>query len=162
MKSPLFKFCLIVITLLTFNVFATPDEELQLKEIDVIQERLNIQRDWADFRFEASKNECYSKFFTTSCLTKAKQAHDEEIKRIRSQEVPMHDRQRSLKESLKNQRDIERAAERADPKKSLERENNKKVYEEKQVDKAQREKDLEERRADAQRRSQENKSSTPF
>lgn len=144
------------------SVFATPEEQLELKELELTQEKLNLQKDWIKYRFEKSKNECYSKFFTNSCLRDAKEVHDKEVKNIRVQEIPMHDRQRELKESLKNQRDEERNLEKRDPKHALEREKNRRVYEEKQADRAQREKDLEERRQDAQKRSQENRSSSPF
>lgn len=162
MRATSLRFYLLFLISVSLHASATPQEALELKEIDVIQEKLNLQRDWADYRFEKSKNECYSKFFTTSCLKDAKQLHDQEIKKIRAQEVPMHDKQRNLKESLKNERDMERAAERSDPKKEQERVKNRRVFEEKQADRAQREKDLEERRQDAQKRSQENRSSSPF
>lgn len=151
-------------TLLLFvsNAFATPEEQIELKELEVIQEKINLQRDWANYRFEKSKNDCYSKFFTNTCLRDAKEIHDQELKKIRAQEVPMHDRQRALKESLKDQRDKDRNADKTDPKRVEEREKNRRAYEEKQTDRAQREKDLEERRKDAQKRSQENRSASPF
>ena len=156
------KFFLFILLLSGSNVFATPEEEIELKELDVVQEKLNLQKDWANYRFEKSKSDCYSKFFTNRCLRDAKEVHDQELKKIRSQEVPMHDRQRALKESLKNQRDRDRLADRADPKRVQEREKNRRAYEQKQTDRAQREKDLEERRNDAQKRSQENRSASPF
>lgn len=162
MRVILLNLYLLFTLMVAFNAIATPQQEAELREIDVIQEKLSLQREWANYRFEKSSTECYSKFFTTSCLKNVKQIHDEEIRKIRSQEVPMHDKQRSIKEALKAERDKERAVERADPKKAEERVKNKRVYEEKQADKAQRQKDLDERRQDAERRSQENKTSSPF
>lgn len=162
MKSFFLSTCLGLALLISTIALATPEEELELKELDVVQEKLSLQKEWANYRFEVANKECYSKFFTNSCLQKSKTIHDQELKQIRIQEVPMHDRQRAIKESLKNQRDKLRAEERLDPKKSEERAKNKSIYEEKQIDRAQREKDLEERRQDSQRRSQENRTASPF
>jgi len=70
----------------------------------------------------------------------------------------LNENQRIFKDRIKTQRDAQRAAERADPKRSQERADNEKAFQQKQKEAAARAADLEERRKDAPRRAQENKS----
>jgi hypothetical protein len=93
-----------------------------------------------------------------SCLEDARAKYRREIDPIRSQEVLLNENQRIFKDQIKTQRDAQRAAERADPKRSQERADNEKAFQQKQKEAAARAADLEERRKDAPRRAQENKS----
>jgi hypothetical protein len=141
---------------------ATPVAEAELKKIDEIQSQLNVKKDWAKFRYDEASAACYTKFFTDSCLKDARAIYRKETLDIRNQELPMHDRQRELKETLKTERDQKRRLESQDPKKAAQRADNKKAFEEKQEKMIERTLDLEERRKDAAKRAQENRQTSPF
>lgn len=141
---------------------ANPVAEAELKKIDEIQSQLNIKKDWAKYRYEETSAACYKKFFTDSCLKDARAAYRRETLDIRTQELPMHDRQRELKEALKNERDQKRRLESQDPQKAAQRADNKKAFEEKQEKMIERTLDLEDRRKDAAKRAQENRQTSPF
>jgi hypothetical protein len=141
-------------------VSATPAEEAELEQLNGIEQELEIQREWAKYRWEKSSSECYQKYWVNSCLKDARVLYRKEIDPIREQEVALHEVQRKLRESLKNQEDIKRAAERASPEKAAERVANQREFEQKQKDAATRAADLEQRRKDAPKRAQENKAGT--
>lgn len=141
---------------------AGPAEQAELSDITGRQEQLSLKRDWAKYRLEKSQHDCYSHFFTSRCLEKARLAHREEIKEIRAQEIPMHERERVLKSIIKDEREAERAASQADPAKAEKRAENVKDFEQKKIDQDQRQKDLEKRRAESEARAKENKKSGPF
>ncbi len=150
--------CLVV----SNSAWAGPAEQAELDDIAQRQEQLNLKRDWAKYRLEKSQHECYDKFFTSRCLEKARLAHRQEIREIRAQEVPMHERERVLKAILKDERDAQRIQDKQDPAKAQKREENVKAFEQKQMDKVKREEDLEKRGADSENRAKENKKATPF
>ena len=141
----------------TLTMAATNDE-LELERLNQIEAELTLQREWADYRWKKTNSECYAKFFVNSCLEDARAKYRREIDPIRSQEVLLNENQRIFKDRIKTQRDAQRAAERADPKRSQERADNEKAFQQKQKEAAARAADLEERRKDAPRRAQENKS----
>jgi len=142
--------------------FAGPAEQAELSDISDRQEQLNLKRDWAKYRLEKSQHDCYDKFFTSSCLDKARLIHRQEIKEIRAQEIPMNERERILKSIIKDERDAERAVSKADQAKAEQRAVNVKDFEQKKIDQQQRQQDLEKRRADSEVRAKENKKSGPF
>ena len=137
---------------------ASTNDELKLERLNQIEAELTLQREWADYRWKKTNSECYAKFFVNSCLEDARAKYRREIDPIRSQEVLLNENQRIFKDRIKTQRDAQRAAERADPKRSQERADNEKAFQQKQKEAAARAADLEERRKDAPRRAQENKS----
>ena len=137
---------------------ASTNDELELERLNQIEAELTLQREWADYRWKKTNSECYAKFFVNSCLEDARAKYRREIDPIRSQEVLLNENQRIFKDRIKTQRDAQRAAERADPKRSQERADNEKAFQQKQKEAAARAADLEERRKDAPRRAQENKS----
>ena len=139
---------------------ATPAQEAELEKLDLIEADLNIQREWADYRWKKASSECYQKYLVNRCLSQARAQYRKEIDPIRAQEVELNTAQRELRKLLKDERDAQRAAEKADPKKAAERAENVRAFEEKQQDAAKRAADLEERRKDAPRRAQENKAGT--
>ena len=139
---------------------ATPPEEAQLEQLNKIENELELQRDWAKYRWEKAITDCYQNYWVNYCLGNARAEYRKEIDPIRSQEIALHETQRKLRESLKNQKDTQRAAERAAPAKAAEREANQREYEQKQKDAAARAADREERRKDAPKRAQENKAGT--
>lgn len=141
---------------------ANPVAETELKNIDEIQSQLNVKKDWAKYRYDEASAACYKKFFTDSCLKDARTAYRQETLDIRNQELPMHDRQRELKEILKSERDQKRKLESQNPQKAAQRADNKKAFEEKQEKMIERTLDLEERRKDAAKRAQENRQTSPF
>lgn len=153
-----FYLCMSVSTL----AWAGPAEQAELDDIAERQEQLNLKRDWAKYRLEKRQHECYDKFFTSRCLENARLAHRQEIRDIRAQEVPMHERERVLKAILKDERDAQRLQDKQDPVKAQKREENVKDFEQKQMDKVKREEDLQKRRADSENRAKENKKATPF
>jgi hypothetical protein len=139
-------------------IMAATNDELDLERLNQIESELTLQREWADYRWKKTNSECYAKFFVNSCLEDARAKYRREIDPIRSQEVLLNENQRIFKDQIKTQRDAQRAAERADPKRSQERADNEKAFQQKQKEAAARAADLEERRKDAPRRAQENKS----
>lgn len=148
------------VTSLSGVALATPAEEAELEQLDKIEQELELQREWAKYRWGKTSSECYQKYWVNSCLKDARAAYRKEIDPIREQEIALHEVQRKLRESLKNQEDIKRAAERASPEKAAERAANQQEFERKQKDAAARAADLEQRRKDAPKRAQENKAGT--
>jgi hypothetical protein len=139
-------------------IMAVTNDELELEGLNQIEAELTLQREWAEYRWKKTNSECYAKFFVNSCLADARAKYRREIDPIRAQEVLLNENQRIFKDRIKTQRDAQRAAERADPKRSQERADNEKAFQQKQKEAAARAADLEERRKDAPRRAQENKS----
>jgi hypothetical protein len=148
--------------LLTTMTFAGPAEVAELAEIEKSQSNLNLQKDWAKYRLEKKQHDCYDKFFTTRCLEKARLEHRQEIKEIRAQEIPMRERERVLKSIIKDEQDEQRIKDRNDPAKAKQRADNVKDYEQKQLDQIKREEDLVKKRADSEKRAQENKKANPL
>ena len=139
-------------------VHAMTSDELELEKLNQIEAQLTLQREWVEYRWKKSNAECYDKFFVNSCLSDARAKYRREIDPIRAQEVLLNENQRIINERIKTERDARRAAERADPKRAQERAENEKAFLQKQKDAAARAADLDERRKDAPRRAQENKS----
>jgi hypothetical protein len=150
------------LSLLTTMTFAGPAEVAELAEIEKSQSNLNLQKDWAKYRLEKKQHDCYDKFFTTRCLEKARLEHRQEIKEIRAQEIPMRERERVLKSIIKDEQDEQRIKDRNDPAKAKQRADNVKDYEQKQLDQIKREEDLVKKRADSEKRAQENKKANPL
>jgi hypothetical protein len=150
------------LSLLTTMTFAGPAEVAELAEIEKSQSNLNLQKDWAKYRLEKKQHDCYDRFFTTRCLEKARLEHRQEIKEIRAQEIPMRERERVLKSIIKDEQDEQRIKDRNDPAKAKQRADNVKDYEQKQLDQIKREEDLVKKRADSEKRAQENKKANPL
>ena len=141
-------------------VFATPAEEAELEQLVKIEQELELQREWTEFRWKQAASQCYLNFWVNYCIGKARVEYRAELDPIRAQEVQVRNTQRKLRESLKNQEDIKRAAERASAEKAAERAANQREYEAKQKAAAERAADLEQRRKDAPKRAQENRAGT--
>ena len=141
-------------------VLATPAEEIELEELNEIEKKLEIQREWVIYRWEKASFECYKNYWVNYCLNDARASYREELDPIREQEVALREAQRILRKSIKDQEDQRRAAERASPLKAAERADNQRQFEEKQKAAAARAADLEQRRKDAPKRAQENKAGT--
>lgn len=141
-------------------VLATPAEEAELAQLDKIEQELELQREWAKYRWGKAQSDCYQKYWVNYCIGSARTQYRKEIDPITEQEIALHEVQRKLRKSLKDQEDIKRAAERASPVKAAERADNQREFEEKQKAAAVRAADLEQRRKDAPKRAQENKSGT--
>ena len=160
LRSLLSKGVLLLICSFSSIAIATPAEEAQLEQLDKIERDLELQRDWAKYRWDKSNSECYQKYWVNSCLKDARAAYRKEIDPIRVQEVELHEVQRKLRASIKDQRDATKIAERASAEKAAERAANQKEFEEKQKAAAARAADVEQRRKDAPKRAQENKAGT--
>jgi uncharacterized protein YeeX (DUF496 family) len=160
LRSKIFISIFLLVTSLSGVALATPTEEAELEQLDKIEQELELQREWAKFRWGKASSECYQNYWVNYCLRSARADYRKEIDPIREQEVALHEVQRKLRESLKNQEDVKRAAERASPEKAAERAANQAEYEQKQKDAAVRAADLEQRRKDAPKRAQENKAGT--
>jgi hypothetical protein len=150
----------LLICSLSSLALATPAEEAQLEQLDKIERDLELQRDWAKYRWEKTSSECYQRYWVNSCLRDSRAQYRKEIDPIRAQEVELHEVQRKLRASIKDQRDAQKIAERASAEKAAERTANQKEFEEKQKAAAARAADLEQRRKDAPKRAQENKAGT--
>lgn len=157
----LFAFYLLLLASLFSPVaLATPAEEAQLEQLDKIEQELELQREWAKYRWNKTNSECYQKYWVNSCLRDSRAEYRKEIDPIRTQEVELHVVQRKLRASIKDQRDAAKIAERASAEKAAERADNQKEFEEKQKAAAARAADLEQRRKDAPKRAEENKAGT--
>ena len=141
-------------------VLATPAEEAELAQLDKIEQELELQREWVKYRWGKAQSDCHQKYWVNYCISNARTQYRKEIDPITQQEIALHEVQRKLRKSLKDQEDIKRAAERASPVKAAERVDNQREFEEKQKAAAARAADLEQRRKDAPKRAQENKSGT--
>ena len=140
--------------------FATPAEEAELAKLDKIEQELELQREWAKYRWGKASSDCYQNYWVNYCLRSARADYRKEIDPISEQELALHEVQRKLRKSVKDQEDQKRAAERASPLKAAERTDNQREFEEKQKAAAARAADLEQRRKDAPKRAQENKAGT--
>lgn len=154
-----FIFCLLANSF-SPGVLATPAEEAQLEQLDKIERELELQREWAKYRWDKTNSECYQKYWVNSCLRDSRAEYRKEIDPIRAQEVELHVVQRQLRASIKDQRDAAKIAERSSAEKAAERADNQKEFEEKQKAAAARAAELEQRRRDAPKRAQENKAGT--
>jgi len=159
-RSKIFLGIFLLVCSLSGLVLATPAEEAELEQLDKIEQELELQREWAKYRWGKASSECYQKYWVNSCISSARTQYRKEIDPITDQEIALHEVQRKLRKSLKDQDDIKRAAERASPEKAAERADNQREFEEKQKAAAQRAADLEQRRKDAPKRAQENKAGT--
>jgi len=139
---------------------ATPAEDAELKKLDKIEQELELQRDWAKYRWGKASSECYQNYWVNYCLRSARADYRKEIDPISEQERALHEVQRNLRKSIKDQDDQKRIAERASPEKAAERVDNQREFDEKQKAAAARAADLEQRRKDAPKRAQENKAGT--
>ena len=139
---------------------ATPAEEAELDRLDKIEQELELQREWAKHRWGKASSECYQNYWVNYCLRSARADYRKEVDPIQEQEIALHEVQRGLRKSIKDQEDKKRAAERASPEKAAERADNQREFEEKQKAAAVRAADLEQRRKDAPKRAQENKAGT--
>ena len=160
LHSKIFILIFLFVASLSGVALATPAEEAELEQLNKIEQELEIQREWAKYRWGKASSECYQKYWVNSCIRDARADYRKEIDPIREQEVALHEVQRKLRESLKNQEDIKRATERASPEKAAERAANQREFEQKQKDAAVRAADLEQRRKDAPKRAQENRAGT--
>ena len=160
LRSKIFLGIFVVVCSLSGLVLATPAEEAELEQLDKIEQELELQREWAKYRWGKTQAECYQKYWVNYCLGSARAQYRKEIDPLTQQEIALHEVQRKLRKSLKDQEDVKRAAERASPLKAAERVDNQREFEEKQKDAAQRAAELEQRRKDAPKRAQENKAGT--
>ena len=160
MRSKLFIGIFLVVCSFTVPVLATPAEEAELEQLNKIEQELELQREWAKYRWGKAQAECHQKYWVNYCIGNARSQYRKEIDPITQQEIALHEEQRKLRKSLKDQEDIKRAAERASPVKAAERVDNQREFEEKQKAAAARAADLEQRRKDAPKRAQENKAGT--
>ncbi|WP_215293848.1 MULTISPECIES: hypothetical protein [unclassified Polynucleobacter] len=160
LRSKIFLGIFLIVCSFSGLVLATPAEEAELEQLDKIEQELELQREWAKYRWGKASAECYQNYWVNYCLGSARTQYRKEIDPITQQEVALHEVQRKLRKNLKDQEDIKRAAERASPEKAAERADNQREFTEKQQDAAQRAADLEQRRKDAPKRAQENKAGT--
>jgi hypothetical protein len=159
-RQAIFLGIVLIASSLSNPILATPAEEAELAQLDKIEQELELQREWAKYRWGKAQSDCYQKYWVNYCISDARAQYRKEIDPITQQEIALHEVQRKLRKSLKDQEDIKRAAERASPAKATERGDNQREFEEKQKAAAIRAADLEQRRKDAPKRAQENKSGT--
>lgn len=160
MRSKIFIGIFLLTSALGGIAFATPAEEAELAKLDKIEQELELQREWAKYRWGKASSDCYQNYWVNYCLRSARADYRKEIDPISEQELALHEVQRKLRKSIKDQEDQKRAAERASPVKAAERTDNQREFEEKQKAAAARAADLEQRRKDAPKRAQENKAGT--
>jgi hypothetical protein len=160
LRSKIFVGIFLLVGSISGVVLATPAEEEELAKLDKISADLELQRDWAKYRWGKASSDCYQNYWVNYCLRSARAEYRKEIDPISEQERALHEVQRNLRKSIKDQDDQKRVAERASPEKATERADNQREFEEKQKAAAARAADLEQRRKDAPKRAQENKAGT--
>jgi hypothetical protein len=160
LRSKFFITSFLLIGSISGVVLATPAEEAELERLNKIERELELQRDWAKYRWGKAQTDCYQNYWVNHCLRNARAQYRKEIGPISEQERALHEVQRNLRKSIKDQEDQKRAAERASSEKAAERVDNQRDFEEKQKASAARAADLEQRRKDAPKRAQENKAGT--
>ena len=160
LRQAIFLGILVVACSFSSLVLATPAEEAELAQLDKIEQELELQREWAKYRWGKAQSDCHQKYWVNYCIGSARKEYRKEIDPITEQEIALHEAQRILRKSLKDQEDLKRAAERASPVKAAERADNQREFEEKQKAATARAADLEKRRKDAPKRARENKSGT--
>jgi hypothetical protein len=160
LRSKIFVGIFLLVSSFSGIALATPAEEAELDKLDKIEQELELQRDWAKYRWGKASSECYQNYWVNYCLRSARADYRKEIDPISDQERALHEVQRNLRKSIKDQEDKKRAAERASPEKAAERVDNQREFDEKQKAAAARAADLEQRRKDAPKRAQENKAGT--
>jgi hypothetical protein len=160
LRSKFFITSFLLIGSISGVVLATPAEEAELERLNKIERELELQRDWAKYRWGKAQTDCYQNYWVNHCLRNARAQYRKEIDPISEQERALHEVQRNLRKSIKDQEDQKRAAERASSEKAAERADNQREFEEKQKASAARAADLEQRRKDAPKRAQENKAGT--
>jgi len=158
----LLRVCLFTLMAAQGQSYAGVAQEKELEQIDLIQNNLNTQYDWIQYRYDQAVSDCYGKFWMQRCMDQARVVFLKEKKIVRDQEIALHDRQRAVNEMIKDEKDQQRIAEYQDPKKVKERAENRANYEEKQRLRAEREAELEERRKDADKRAKENRKTSPL
>jgi hypothetical protein len=161
-KRFLFSAIILLTLALQPQAYAGVAQEKELEQIDFIQNNLNTQYEWIQYRYDQALSECHSKFWMQRCIDQARVVFLKEKKIVRDQEIALHDRQRVVNETIKDEKDQQRIAEYQDPKKVKERAENRANYEEKQRLRAEREAELEERRKDADKRAKENRKTSPL
>ena len=159
-RSKIFIGIFLLLSTISSITLATPAEEAELAKLDKIESELELQRDWAKYRWGKASSDCYQNYWVNYCLRSARAEYRKEIDPISEQERALHEVQRNLRKSIKDQEDQKRAAERASPVKAAERVDNQREFEDKQKAAAARAADLEQRRKDAPKRAQENKAGT--
>ena len=159
-RSKIFIGIFLLLSSISGITLATPVEEAELAKLDKIESELELQRDWAKYRWGKASSDCYQNYWVNYCLRSARAEYRKEIDPISEQERALHEVQRNLRQSIKDQEDQKRAAERASPVKAAERVDNQREFEDKQKAAAARAADLEQRRKDAPKRAQENKAGT--
>ena len=159
-RSKIFIGIFLLLSSISGITLATPAEEVELAKLDKIESELELQRDWAKYRWGKASSDCYQNYWVNYCLRSARAEYRKEIDPISEQERALHEVQRNLRKSIKDQEDQKRAAERASPVKAAERVDNQREFEDKQKAAAARAADLEQRRKDAPKRAQENKAGT--
>ena len=160
LQAKIFIGLFLLVSSLSGVVLATPAEEAELAKLDKIESELELQREWAKYRWGKASSDCYQNYWVNYCLRSARAEYRKEIDPISEQERALHEVQRNLRKSIKDQEDQKRAAERASPTKAAERADNQREFEDKQKAAAARAADLEQRRKDAPKRAQENKAGT--
>jgi hypothetical protein len=160
LRSKIFIGIFLLVGSISGVALATPAEEDELAKLDKISADLELQRDWAKYRWGKASSDCYQNYWVNYCLRSARAEYRKEIDPISEQERALHEVQRNLRKSIKDQDDQKRVAERASPEKATERADNQREFEEKQKAAAARAADLEQRRKDAPKRAQENKAGT--
>ena len=159
-RAKIFTGIFLLVMSISGVTLATPAEEAELDRLDKIEQELELQREWAKYRWGKASSECYQNYWVNSCLRSARADYRKEVDPIQGQEVALHEVQRNLRKSIKDQEDKKRAAERASPENAAERADNQREFEDKQKAAAARAADLEQRRKDAPKRAQENKAGT--
>lgn len=156
-----FRIFVISIFFISFS-HANGTLEKELSELEIVQEKINLKREWARFRYDSDVQKCREVFFSNRCILKAKKILQNEDKDLSLQETALHDRQREVKKAIKDEQEYLRAQERSDPKNVEERAKNRAAYQEKQQQKLEREAELEERRKESAKRAEANRNTSPF
>ena len=85
LRSKIWISIFLFITFLSGVALATPAEEAELEQLDKIERELELQREWAKYRWGKASSECYQQYWVNSCIKDARAAYRREIDPIREQ-----------------------------------------------------------------------------
>ena len=87
LKSKFFFVIFLLTSSISGMVLATPAEELELEQLDRIERDLELQRDWAKYRWGKAKTDCYQNYWVDYCLRSARAQYRKEVDPIASKSV---------------------------------------------------------------------------
>jgi len=71
-RSKIFIGIFLLLSSISGITLATPAEEAELAKLDKIESELELQRDWAKYRWGKASSDCYQNYWVNYCLRSAR------------------------------------------------------------------------------------------